>query len=140
MTNKSRIIAIDVGKKRIGIAQTDLLHLTASPVGTYSPGEVFTRLKKITDQESVERFIIGWPLLPSGDEGDAVHMVRSFEGELKKIFPKIPVTRMDERLTSVMAKEAIFQSGRKKKARRDKPRIDAVAAAILLESFLDEQR
>jgi len=132
-----RLIGIDVGKKRIGLAQSDLLHSLASPIGAYSPGEIFKKLDEIISKETVKKIVVGWPVTLKGEEGESVHMVKSFVGELKKKFPDIEIVTLDERFTSVMAKQAMIDSGTPRKKRREKGRVDAVAAAIILQNYLD---
>ena len=132
-----RLIGIDVGKKRIGLAQSDLLQTIASPIGAFSGGEIFEKIEEIVSQAPVKTFVVGWPVLLNGDEGESVHMVKSFIGELKKMFPDIEIVTLDERFTSVMAKQAILESGTPRKKRREKGRVDAAAAAIILQNYLD---
>lgn len=138
MQEYSRLVGIDVGKKRIGIAQTDLLQTIASPVGTFSPEEVFSHLKKITEQSTVEKFIVGWPLMPDGSEGNSIDMVKEFIKKLENEFPEIPVHRADERNTSTKAMRLMIEAGVSKKKRREKERVDRIAAAVILQNYLDE--
>lgn len=139
MGKQTRLIGIDVGNNRVGLAQSDLLRLIASPIGTFSRKEIFIKLGEIVSEEAVEKFIVGWPLTLKGKEGDAVHMVRSFLGELRKLFPGIEVVTIDERFTSSMAQKVVLQSGISRKRRRDKGNIDTIAAAIILQDYLDRQ-
>lgn len=139
MAEYYRIIGIDVGKKRIGLAQSDLSRTLASPIGAFAPAEIFSELKKRISGENVRKFIVGWPITLKGEEKESVHMVRSFIGELKKQFPDIEVVTLDERFTSVMAQQAILDSGVSKKKRQQKGIVDAVAAAILLQNYLDQK-
>ncbi|MFV1883213.1 MAG: Holliday junction resolvase RuvX [Balneola sp.] len=138
MQEYSRLVGIDVGKKRIGIAQTDLLQTIASPVGTFSPEEVFPHLKKITEQSAVEKFIVGWPLMPDGSEGSSIDMVKEFIKKLENEFPGIPVHKADERNTSTKAMRLMIEAGVSKKKRREKERVDRIAAAVILQNYLDE--
>lgn len=137
MTGYNRLIGIDVGKKRIGLAQSDLLQTIASPIGAFSPSEIIQKLRELARKEPIQAFVVGWPLTLGGQEKEAVQMVRSFIGELKKQFPDISVITLDERFTSVMAQNAIKESGASRKKRRDKGLVDAVAASILLQNYLD---
>lgn len=138
MQEYSRLVGIDVGKKRTGIAQTDLLKTIASPVGTYSPEEVFAHLIKITKESAVDKFIVGWPLMPDGNEGDAIDMVKKFITRLNNEFPEIPVVKVDERNTSTKAKQLMIDAGISKKKRKEKERVDRIAAAVILQNYLDE--
>lgn len=135
-----RIIGIDVGKKRIGLAQSDLSRTLASPIGAYAPGEIFAELKKRVSGGNVRTFVVGWPVTLKGEEKESVHMVRSFIGELKKQFPDIGIVTLDERFTSVMAQKAILDSGVPKKRRQQKGIVDAVAATILLQNYIDQKK
>ncbi|MFA5669066.1 MAG: Holliday junction resolvase RuvX [Balneolaceae bacterium] len=137
MHNYARIIGIDVGTKRIGLAQTDLLKTIASPVGTFSPDDVLPKIKQIVKEYPVERFIIGWPLATDGTEGKATRMVSRFIAKLSKEFPSIPIEKIDERYTSNKAKEIMLEIGIPKKKRREKERVDKIAAAIILQHYLD---
>jgi putative Holliday junction resolvase len=133
----ARLIGIDVGKKRVGIAQTDLLKTIATPVGTFSPEEVFTEIKKINDQFPVEKFVIGWPLSLSGEEGSATQMVEKFIKKLRNSFPDIEIVKIDERYTSNQARTLMVEAGIPQKKRKEKGRVDRIAAAIILQNYLD---
>ena len=138
--NAKRIYATDVGNRRVGVARADVLGILASAVGMYERSNILQGLKKLDQSDPVGTFVVGWPLSLSGEEGKAVHMVRSFIGELKKAFPDVEVVTLDERFTSVLAQRSIIDSGAKKKKRRDKGNVDAVAATILLQNYLDQRR
>lgn len=138
MQEYSRLVGIDVGTKRIGIAQTDLLKTIATPVGTYSPEEVLDKIREITTQSAVDKFIVGWPLTPSGEEGSATQMVEEFLVRLTRSFPEIPVEKVDERNTSNKAMELMVSSGVSKKKRKEKERVDRIAAAVILQTYLEE--
>ncbi|MFP8487489.1 Holliday junction resolvase RuvX [Gracilimonas sp. Q87] len=137
MQDYARLIGIDVGKKRIGIAQTDLLQTIASPVGTFSPENVFTEIGNIVKQAPVKKFVIGWPLSLSGDEGSATQMVEKFIRKLEKKFPDIEIIKIDERYTSSRARDIMLEVGVPKKKRQEKGRVDRIAAAIILQNYLD---
>jgi putative Holliday junction resolvase len=138
--NYARLIGIDVGLKRVGLAQTDLLKTIASPVGTYSPSDVFEEVDRIVEGSPVEAFIIGWPLTPNGDEGPATKMVQRFIAKLEKAHPNIPIIKVDERYTSNKAKDLMLEIGVPKKKRRQKERVDRIAAALILQRYLDEHQ
>lgn len=137
MQNYARLIGIDVGTKRVGIAQTDLLKTIASPVGTFPPDDVLNELIRIAEKSPVEGFVIGWPLDPRGNEGAATDMVNKFIAKLEKQFPGIPIHKIDERFTSNNARQVMLESGISKKKRREKERVDRIAAALILQSYLD---
>lgn len=138
MQKYSRLVGIDVGTKRIGIAQTDLLKTFANPVGTFPPNQVFSALFKIAETSEIDTFVVGWPLTTTGDEGDATHRVNSFIGELKKHFPKINIVKVDERYTSNEAFNVMIEAGVPQKKRREKERVDRIAAALILERYLEQ--
>ncbi|GAB5409870.1 MAG: Holliday junction resolvase RuvX [Balneolaceae bacterium] len=138
MQEYSRLVGIDVGKKRIGIAQTDLLKTISTPVGTYSPDQVYETLKEIACQSKIDAFVVGWPLMPDGREGDSVTMVKEFIKKLALEFPEIPIKKVDERNTSNKAMQLMIDAGISKKKRREKERVDRIAAAVILQYYLDE--
>lgn len=138
MQEYSRLVGIDVGKKRIGIAQTDLLKTISTPVGTYSPENVFEHLRSIVNQSTVDKFIVGWPLMPDGSEGDSIRMVMEFIKKLTVEFPDIEIEKVDERNTSNKAMQLMIEAGISKKKRREKERVDRIAAAVILQYYLDE--
>jgi putative holliday junction resolvase len=133
-----RILAIDFGTKRIGIAVTDPLQIIASGLTTVLTPEIFDFLKKYCATEEVERFVVGLPMHPDGNPSQIADLVDAFVENLKKQFPLIPVSRQDERYTSNDAKKIILQSGIKKQKRRDKALVDKVAAALILEQYMQE--
>ncbi len=137
MQEYARLIGIDVGKKRIGLARTDLLQTIASPVGTFSPDEIFEQISLIMKESPIEGFIVGWPLTLAGEEGDAVAMVQQFINQLEKKFKGVPIYKVDERYTSNKAKNLMLEIGVPKKKRREKERVDRIAAALILQSYLD---
>ena len=138
MQEYSRLVGIDVGKKRIGIAQTDLLKTISSPVGTFPPELIIKELQKIASQAPVDAFIIGWPLNTEGEEGPATQMVQEFINRLKKNFPQIPIIKVDERYTSNKARDVLIHAGLPKKKRQQKDRVDRIAAALILQKYLEE--
>ena len=139
MQNYARLIGIDVGKKRCGLAQTDLLQTIASPVGTFSPDEIIDKITHIVEESQVEGFVIGWPLMPNGEEGEATRMVQEFINRLKNLYPEIPVFKIDERYTSNQALDVMIEIGVPKKKRRKKERVDRIAAALILKTYLESK-
>ena len=132
----SRIMGIDYGTKRTGIAVTDPLQIIASGLATIPTNEVFDFLSNYFREEEVEKIVVGEPMHKDGNPAQIAHMVVGFVRKLKKEFPDIEVVMHDERGTSVQAKEIILQSGIKQKKRRDKTLVDKIAAALILEDFL----
>lgn len=135
----ARILALDYGKKRTGIAVTDPLKIIASGLATVDSNELIGYLKKYMAQEQVELVIIGYPLNFDDSPTDATPLVDKFIGKFENVFPNLPVEKIDERLTSKMASAAILQMGLRKKAREQKELIDTVAAVIMLQDYLESQ-
>jgi len=135
-----RLIGIDYGSRRIGLAVTDSNQIIASPMETYSPDEVFQFFQNYLDQEEVEGFVVGLPTNLDGSDTDSTPGVRQFVEKLKKKFPQKAIHLQDERFTSKMALDAMIQGGMKKKKRREKGNIDKISAAIILQLFLESSR
>ena len=133
-----RILAIDFGLKRTGIAVTDPLKIIASGLTTVPSAEALDFLKRYCLEEDVECFVVGLPLHPDGNPAQIAPQADAFAAQLRQLFPGKPVVRQDERYTSNEAKRIILQSGVKKQKRRDKALVDKVAAALILEQFMYE--
>lgn len=129
-----RIIAIDHGRKRCGVAVTDPLQLSVNPLGTFHPNELVEELREL--QGEAERFIVGAPSNEYGEPSSHAKEADAFCKRLKKAFPEIPVERSDESFTSREAMGILIKSGVKKKARREKERIDRLSACLILERYL----
>jgi putative Holliday junction resolvase len=133
----SRTIGIDYGRKRCGIAVTDPDGIIASPMTTVPAHELLIFLKKYISEEDVECIVIGEPRQMDNTTSEAEHYIAPFIKQLRKAFPAIGIERIDERFTSMMASQAIMQSGINKKGRRDKSLVDKVSAAIILQTYLE---
>lgn len=131
-----RVIAIDYGSKRTGIAVTDPLQLIASPLTTISTKELIPFLKKYFDQEEVENLVIGMPKNLSNQDTHSTASVRKIILQLEKNFPSLKIVEVDERFTSKMAFAAMIEGGVKKKDRKDKSTVDKLSATIILQSYL----
>ncbi len=131
-----RIMAIDYGGKRTGIAVTDPFQIIATGLTTIESKELIPFLKKYLATEEVERIIIGDPRNWDDSETHATPLVEAAIREIQKNFPQLPIEKVDERYTSVMAKQTMLQSGLKKKDRRNKALVDEIAATILLQEWL----
>ncbi len=131
-----RIISIDYGLKRTGIAVTDPLKIIASALTTIESARIFTFLEEYIKKEAVELILIGDPRNLDGTATDLTNDVQRIIGLLKKRFPVIPVKTMDERYSSTMASRAMVQMGMKKKSRREKGAIDQIAATMMLQEYL----
>ena len=136
----SRIIAFDYGTKRIGIAVTDPLKIIATGLDTVHPKDIIEYLKKYILTESVEAFVIGNPKQMDGTPSESAQHVKGFSTLLKKSFPDIQQHWVDERFTSKLAHQTIMQSGLKKQDRKNKERVDTIAATIILQYFMEEHR
>ena len=132
-----RILAIDYGKKRTGLAVTDPLRITANPLLTIETKELINWLQTYFEKEKVDIVVIGHPTQMNGEDSESMNYIRPFIGNFKKQFPTIPITMYDERFTSVLAHQAIIAGGMKKKDRQDKAIVDKIAACIILEGYLD---
>jgi len=135
-----RIIAFDYGTKRIGIAVTDPLQIIATGLDTIHPKDIIDYLKKYLLTEEVEAFVIGNPKQMDGSPSESAQHVKGFSTLLRKSFPQVPQHWIDERFTSKLAHETIMQSGLKKQDRRNKERVDTIAATIILQYFMEEHR
>ncbi|MBO5612267.1 MAG: Holliday junction resolvase RuvX [Prevotella sp.] len=132
----ARILAIDYGKKRTGLAVTDPLQIIAGGLATVSTSELFDYLKKYIQSEPVERIVIGEPLQPNGKPSENLQRVKAFVNRWRKAVPEIPIEFYDERFTSVLAHQAMIDSGLKKKARADKALVDEISATIILQDYM----
>ena len=136
----ARLLSIDYGAKRTGIAVTDPLQLIATALEMVPSHEVLKFLKAYVAREPVEAFIVGLPKGLDGDDTDNTPRVRKFVMHLQNALPDIPVFWHDERFTSVMALQAMIANGSTKKDRREKGNIDKVSAAIILQSYMESKR
>lgn len=132
----ARIICIDYGGKRTGIAVTDPLQIIATGLTTIATKDFIPFLKTYFQQEQVEKIIIGMPTNWDDSDTHATPLVKRAIDQLKKNFPSIPVETVDERYTSKMAKNAMLEMGLKKSQRRDKKLVDEIAAIIMLQEYM----
>ena len=135
----ARILALDYGRKRTGIAVTDELQLIASGLTTVATSELLEFLKKYCEQEKVELFLVGEPKQKDGTHSEIETDIQKFLEKLKVVLPQIPITRVDERFSSKLAFQTMIDSGLKKKQRRDKALIDEISATILLQDYLHKK-
>ncbi|MBU2951625.1 Holliday junction resolvase RuvX [Tamlana agarivorans] len=131
-----RILALDFGTKRTGIAVTDALQIIASGLTTVSTKELLLFLKDYTQKEDVELFLVGEPKQMDNTASESEAYIIPFIAKLEKAFPKIPIKRVDERFTSKMAFQTMIDSGLKKKQRQNKALIDEISATIILQDYL----
>lgn len=135
-----RILAIDYGRKRTGLAVTDPLRITANPLLTVETRELMTWLAEYLAKGEVDQVVIGHPTQLNGQESESMNYIKPFVGQFNKQFPNIPVTMYDERFTSVMAHQAMLAGGMKRKDRQNKAVVDKIAACIILEGYLESIR
>jgi putative holliday junction resolvase len=133
-----RIIAIDFGNKRTGLAVTDNLKMIATSLTTVHPKELIAYLAEYMKKEEVECIVIGKPMHLDNTENEIEKNIQSFIVDLKKNFPEVKIDRMDERFTSKMAQQTIIDAGIKKMERRNKSLVDKVSATIILQSYLEQ--
>ncbi len=139
MPEAARILAIDYGRRRVGLAVSDALGLFARPVGTFAPPQALDHIARLHADAALTTIVLGWPLEEDGTEGPAVARVRRFAGQVEETAPGVPIVRVDERYSSEEAKARLHASGRWKKARHNKGLIDSEAACVLLGDYLRER-
>ena len=136
----ARILSIDYGKKRTGLAVTDPLQIIAGGLSTVSTSELFEYLCQYVAREQVERIVIGEPRQPNGQPSENLARVQQFVNRWRKQMPQIPIDYYDERFTSVLAHQAMIAGGLKKKARQDKALVDEISATIILEDYMRSRK
>jgi putative Holliday junction resolvase len=135
-----RILAIDYGRKRTGLAVTDPLRIIATALETVSTNELLQYLKTYAQKEPVDEFVIGMPKTLRNEDSETAPLVRKFIEELKKNLPNKPVHQVDERFTSSIAQRTMIEGGMKKKDRQVKGNVDKISATIILQSYLDSRK
>ena len=136
----ARILSIDYGKKRTGLAVTDPLQLIAGGLATVSTSTLFEYLTQYVAKEPVERIVIGEPKQPNGKPSENLERVKQFVNRWRKAMPQIPIEFYDERFTSVLAHQAMLEGGLHKKARQDKALVDEISATIILQDYMRSRK
>lgn len=131
-----RILGIDYGRKRTGLAVTDPLGIVAGNLATVPTHTLMQFIQDYIEREQVDRIVIGNPMQLNGQPSESMKYITPFVNRLKKVLPDIPVVMYDERFTSTIAHQAMIDGGMKKSDRRDKSRVDAIAATIILNDYL----
>ena len=131
-----RILGIDYGRKRTGLAVTDPLGIVAGNLATVPTHTLMQFIQDYIEREQVDRIVIGNPKQLNGQPSESMKYITPFVNRLKKVFPDMPVVMYDERFTSTIAHQAMIDGGMKKSDRRDKSRVDAIAATIILNDYL----
>lgn len=132
-----RILAIDYGKKRTGLAVTDILRITANPLITIQTNQLISWLKDYFAKENVDEVVMGYPKQMNGEDSESMQYIRVFLAQFEQTFPTMPIKLYDERFTSVLAHQAMIDGGMKRSQRQDKMVVDKIAACIILEGYLD---
>ncbi len=136
----ARILSIDYGKKRTGLAVTDPLQIIAGGLTTVATHTLFDFLKDYISKESVELIVVGEPKQTNGMPSENLARVMHFVNRWRKLYPNVPMQLYDERYTSVLAHQTILDSGLRKKARQKKALVDEISATIILQSYLESKR
>ena len=132
-----RILAIDYGKKRTGLAVTDPLRIIANGLATIPTSNIFDYLTQYVAKEPVDQLVIGKPIQPNGQPSENLARVENFVNRWRKLHPEMPIDYYDERFTSVIAHQAMIAGGVKKKTRReDKGLVDEISATIILQDYM----
>ncbi|MGL4410590.1 MAG: Holliday junction resolvase RuvX [Bacteroidales bacterium] len=135
-----RILAIDYGRKRCGIAVTDTLGMIPGGLGTVLSHELEKFLIEYTSKESVDLFVIGLPKQMNNEPSESMKFITPFVNRLRKVIPQIPIEFVDERFTSMLAQRAMLEGGLKKSDRQKKELVDEISAVIILQSYLESKR
>lgn len=135
-----RIVAIDYGKKRVGVAVTDPCQIIANSLTTVRSHEILQFLQDYCSREKVDLIVVGHPKQMDNTDSESMVYIKPFVTALKRKLPNIPIVMYDERFTSVLAHRALLEGGAKKKVRQDKAIIDAISATIILQSYMESQR
>lgn len=136
----SRVLSIDYGVRRTGLAVTDPLQIIANGLTTVSTAQLFPFLQDYLSREQVGRIIVGLPKQTNGQDSDNLPRVKAFVKKLSQAYPSIPVEMWDERYTSVLAHQAMLQSGIGKKARQNKALVDEISACIILQGWMESRQ
>ena len=136
-----RILSVDYGKKRTGLAVTDPLQIIAGALSTIETKDLFDFLSAYVVREGVERIVIGKPTQPEGSASETLARVENFVNRWRKVRPEVPIEYYDERFTSVLAHRVILESGVKKKTRREnKGLVDEISATIILQDYMNSKK
>jgi len=136
----ARIVSVDYGRKRTGIAVTDPLQLIANGLVTVSTSELFDFLSDYVNREQVERIVVGEPRQADGTPSENMERVKQFVNRWRKAMPQVPIEFYDERFTSVLAHRTMIDAGLGKKRRQDKALVDEISATIILQSYMESRK
>ena len=136
----ARILALDIGKKRTGVAVTDPLRIIANGLQTVDTSQLLKFLEDYMAAEQVELLVVGYPLQTNGQPSESLRYINPVLRQIVARFPNLPVEQFDERYTSTMAHRAMIDGGMRRMARRDKATVDTISATIILQSFMESRR
>lgn len=136
----ARILALDIGKKRTGVAVTDPLRIIANGLQTVDTSQLLQFLDGYLAAEQVELLVVGYPLQTNGQPSESLRYINPVLKQIVARFPNLPVEQFDERYTSTMAHRAMIDGGMRRMARRDKATVDTISATIILQSFMESRR
>lgn len=136
--DEGRLVGIDFGTKRVGLAIADPLNIFAQVLGTFDPDVALEKLSELNENEGLNCIIVGWPVLPDNSQGSAVQRVSEFVRRIHVRLPRVKVVQWNEEYTSEVAKELIMAGEKPSLRRSGRGRIDAAAAAIILQEYLDQ--
>jgi putative Holliday junction resolvase len=139
LNEPARVVGVDVGTKRVGIAVADPLRMFARPHETHPPDAALEVLRTLDAETGIETIVVGWPLTEAGEAGEATEMVDAYVERIREALETVEVVRRDERFTSEIAKDLLRQAGVSQPGRYDKGRVDAAAAAVILQDYLNVQ-
>jgi putative holliday junction resolvase len=135
-----RIVAIDYGTKRVGLAVSDPMQMIAGGLTTIHPNTLYQFLDDYVEKEMVDTIVVGHPKQMNNKDSEAVQHIKPIVRKLKNRFPGIPIVLEDERFSSVIARDTMLRGGMKKKQRQNKAAVDKISATIILQSFLEKKR
>ena len=136
----SRILSIDYGRKRVGIAVTDPQQIIANKLTTVPTFQIWDFLKEYFEKEDVEKVVIGYPRQLNNQPSDSIRYINPFLRRFQKVYPHMALEQVDERFTSKIAFQTMIDAGLKKKARQNKATVDAVSAVIILQTYMDQEK
>jgi len=134
-----RVLAIDYGRKRVGLAVTDSLQLIANPLTTVHSKDIFTFLTDYLKNEQVDVFVLGYAKQLNNNDSESMKYIKPFADKLKKTFPEIKLIYIDERFTSKIAQRSLIDAGARKKTRQKKELLDKISATVILQSYLEQK-
>jgi len=136
----ARVLAIDYGRKKVGLAVTDPYQIIANGMGTVPAHTILKYLKKYISEEEIETIVVGHPKQMNNTDSESMVYIKPFMEKLKVLFPEMNIEMMDERFTSKIAFQTMIDGGLKKKARRNKELVDSISATIILQSWLEKKK